>query len=300
MNYRTLGRTQLRVSEIGLGALEIGRDWPYWRKAESDFSRPDEKEAISLVHEALDLGINFIDTAPAYFRSEELLGKALKGKRHDVVLATKCGEWFDGQNSVYDYSAEATGKFIESSLKKLQADHVDVLQIHSGNHDVIRRGETLEAMKKAQQEGKARFLGISLDSVEAARAALENGEFDCIQVSYNILRRSMESEVLPMALDRKIGVIVKDGLATGKLTSKYEHLSDVSLREALSKKEEAASQLGITIAEYAIRFVLSQSLVSTVILGTKKAEHLRANVRCSDESPITGIVREKENVTSPH
>jgi len=298
MNYRILGRTNLKVSEIGLGALEIGRDWPYWRKGENDFSRPDEREAIGLVHEAIDLGINFIDTAPAYFQSEELLGKALKGKRHQVVLATKCGEWFDGQSSVYDYSAGATVRFIENSLRQLQTDHVDLLQIHSGNLEVIRRGETLDAMKKAQKEGKVKFLGISLDSEEAAHAALDDAGYDTIQVSYSLLERSMEKTVFQKASDRKIGVIVKDGLAAGRLTPKYGLLSDPVLKERIKKSVDVASHLGISLTEYAIRFILSDSPISTVILGTKKVEHLRANVRCTEEASITGMIRENEDLFS--
>jgi len=299
MNYRTLGKTQLRVSEIGLGALEIGRDWPYWREADEGFSRPEESSAIRIVHEAIDLGINFMDTAPAYFQSEAILGKALKGKRQQVILATKCGEWFDGQNSVYDYSANATEKFIENSLKQLQTDYVDLLQIHSGNVDVVRRGETLEAMKKSQKEGKARFIGISLDSEDAAHAALDDGGYDCIQVSYNLLRREMEKTVFPKAVECRVGVIIKDGLGAGRLSSKHEQLPENQLKESIRKANRLASEVGLTLTEFCLRFVLGNQSTSTVIVGTKNIEHLRANTASCGDPEKTGMVRKKAAELSP-
>ena len=205
MNYRTLGRTGLKVSELGFGALEIGRNWPYWRKELQDFLRPTESEAIRVLDMAVDLGINFFDTAPAYFKSEEILGKAFKQKRNSVLIATKCGEWFDGERSVYDYSASETLKFIESSLRLLQTDHIDLLQIHSASPDVVRSGDTLAAMKKARNNGKVRFLGISTDQPEAARLAIESGEYDSIQVSYNILQQEFSQEIFPLAeKDRRL------------------------------------------------------------------------------------------------
>jgi aryl-alcohol dehydrogenase-like predicted oxidoreductase len=153
MKYRTLGRTGLQVSELGFGALEIGRHWPYWRKDKPDFGFPREVEAVKVIHAAYDSGINFFDTAPAYYKSEEFLGKALRDRRHKVYLATKCGEWFDGERSVYNYSASETMKFVDESLRLLQTDYIDLLQIHSASLEVVQSGETLSAMKKAKEQG---------------------------------------------------------------------------------------------------------------------------------------------------
>lgn len=289
MRYRLLGRTGLSVSEIGLGALEIGRNWPYWQQEMEEFNRPGEQGAIRIVHEAIDHGVNLIDTAAAYMESEELLGKALKGKRSKVVLATKCGEWFDGNQSVYDYSAAATEEFIHSSLRKLKTDWIDLLQIHSGSAEVVKKGETAAAMKKAQKAGKVRFLGISVDRADAAEAAMESGDFDSVQLSYNLMNREMEQSVLGLAQARNIGIIVKDGLATGKLTPKYKLMKDFELQKKVEEHDRKAKNIGIRLQEYAIRFVLANQAVSSIIVGTKKLDHLFENLKYSDGE--YGVVR---------
>ena len=281
MNYRTLGRTGLKVSQLGFGALEIGRNWPYWRKEEQDFLRPTESEAVRLLDMAVDLGINFFDTAPAYFKSEEILGKAFKQKRNSILIATKCGEWFDGEHSVYDYSAAETLKFIENSLRLLQTDHIDLLQIHSASADVVRSGETLSAMKKARQDGKVRFLGVSTDQVEAARLAIESGDYDTIQVTYNIVHRQFSDEVFPLAEKAKVGVIIKGGLGTGELTSKFTDIDDTKKRDQIASLKRIADENEVSLQEVALRFSLSHPVVSTVIAGTKNPVHLRSNCEAS-------------------
>jgi len=281
MNYRTLGRTGLRVSELGFGALEIGRNWPYWRKEMQDFLRPTESEAIRVLDMAVDLGINFFDTAPAYFKSEEILGKAFKRKRNSVFIATKCGEWFDGERSVYDYSAAETLKFIESSLRLLQTDHIDLLQIHSASPDVVRSGETLGAMKKARKDGKVRFLGISTDQVEAARLAIESSEYDSIQVTYNVLQPEFSREIFPLAEKEKVGVIIKGGLGAGELTSKFTDIPENQKREKIASLKRLADKNEVSIQEIALRFALSHPTVSTLIAGTKNPAHLKSNCEAS-------------------
>jgi len=299
MHHRRLGRTELLVSEIGFGALEIGRHWPNWRRAFDDFQKPSDSEAIRLVHQAIDLGIDLFDTAPAYVDSERLLGAALRGKRKDLVVATKCGEWFDGTASRYDYSYEEVFRFVESSLRNLQTEFVDILQIHSGSEEVIRRGETMAAMKVVQQQGKARFLGVSVDSEAAALAAIEVGDYDCIQVSYNLLNRMMESTVLQLAKQKDIGIIVKDGLNTGRLSGKSSDVPDESLRSRIERFQSRALEAQLSLPEYALRFVLSHDAVSSVIVGTKRGDHVIANVAASRNVELTKSIglRERTEVT---
>jgi aryl-alcohol dehydrogenase-like predicted oxidoreductase len=278
MEYRILGRTTLSVSTLGFGALEIGRNWPYWRQDNDDFSRPDETQSIALVHTALDHGVNFFDTAPAYQDSEELLGKAFKGIRKEVIIGTKCGEWFDGKNSVYDYSYGETRKFIENSLRLLQTDYIDLLQIHSANADVIRSGETLRAMKEAQQAGKVRYIGLSTDDTETALLAIHSGEYDTIQVSYNALNMDFAKKVFPLAKERNIGVIVKDGMAKGKLSAKYTDLSSDAERRRIAALDALSRKYSLSLSELAVRFVITNPAVSSVIIGTKETKHFLANV----------------------
>jgi aryl-alcohol dehydrogenase-like predicted oxidoreductase len=285
MLYRKLGRTNLLVSEIGLGALEIGRDWGIG----NDNSRPSEEDAKELLLRALDIGINFIDTAPAYQLSEERIGKALKGKRNQFYVATKCGEWFDGKESVYDYSSSETRKFIESSLRRLQTDYIDLIQIHSGSAQVVQEGETLRAMEDAQREGKVRFFGISCDKTDAAFAAIENGRFDAIQVSFNPLFMDME-EVLKIAGERNIGVVIKDCLARGRLSGKSRLFADDKLKKSVGKLETLAKDKGMQLSELSLRFVLARAAVSTIIVGTKRIEHLEKNVASSDGKVLSSEV----------
>jgi aryl-alcohol dehydrogenase-like predicted oxidoreductase len=271
----------LSVSELGFGALEIGRNWPYWRRQLPDFSRPSEAEALRVIGAAIDEGINFFDTAPAYFKSEEILGKALKGKRENVILATKCGEWFDGENSVYDYSAGETIKFVENSLRLLKTDHIDLLQIHSASADVVRKGETLSAMKKAQEQGKVRFVGISTDQEEAAMLAIESDEYDTIQVSYNIVEQDMHRQILPLAFRKSVGVIIKAGMKAGQLSSKFSDIDNKDERANAEPVTELAKKAMLTTPELALRFVLSSRYVSTVIIGTKSTVHLKSNAEAA-------------------
>lgn len=277
MEYRTLGRTGLNVSVLGFGALEIGRNWPYWRQDKKDFSRPDESDAVKVIYKALDYGINFFDTAPAYLASEQILGKALKGIRKEVLIATKCGEWFDGTQSRYDYSYAETKKFIDNSLQLLKTNYVDLLQIHSANAEIIKSGETLQAMKEAQQEGKTRFIGLSTEYVDAALLAIESGEFDSIQVSYNAMNLQFAREVFPSAKKKNIGVIVKDGMARGKLSEKYIDVTTAEERQKIEALKSLAEKHHLQLSELAIRFAISHPTVSTAIIGTKRIEHLSAN-----------------------
>ncbi|GAC1402391.1 MAG: aldo/keto reductase [Chloroflexota bacterium] len=278
MHTRTLGRTGLQVSEIGLGALEIGRDWGI--RIEGDFGRPAEQEAIALVHAALDRGINLIDTAPAYQLSEERLGKALQGRRESVVLATKAGEHYTDERGFWlDYTADAIRTSIEQSLRRLQTDVIDLMQIHSASVEVIQHGEVMEVMKEFQQAGHIRFIGMS-GGHDAAVAAITDGNYDTVQVVYNIFEQGARDTVFPAAREHNVGVIVMVPLGHGAMTSKYEHL-DAEGRARVEQIQflERDDQ---TLAQAALRFVLEPNAVSTTIPGTRKVENLRANVEAAD------------------
>jgi aryl-alcohol dehydrogenase-like predicted oxidoreductase len=281
MDYRTLGRTGLNVSVIGFGSLSVGRNWPNWRKEQQDFSRPDEAQAIALLRTAVDAGVNFFDTAPAYFKSEGLIGKAFKGIRDKVIIGTKCGEWFDGEHSVYNYGYDETKKFIENSLQLLQTDYIDLLQIHSASADVVRGGETIAAMKDAQREGKVRFLGLSTEHEDAARLAIESHDYDTLQISHNLLKRMLSDALFPLAEQHHVGIIVKDSLAQGKLTEKFHDIADVNERERIERYRRIAAAESMTLPDLALRFSLTPDVVSTVIVGTKNADHFRANVNAA-------------------
>jgi len=273
---RPLGRTGLEVSVIGLGALEIGRDWA--GDVDPDPRHLPEPEAISFVHQVLDLGINFIDTAPAYWHSEEFLGKALRGRRDGVVLATKVGEHCDPTGSWFDYSYDATLRFIDASLARLGTDHIDLIQIHSAPMDVLERGETWAALDKAREAGKVIHIGMTGGVAECARA-LDLGCYETVQVPYNLLSLAAETEVLPRARARQAGVIIMRGLAGGKLSGKYRNLQDETLRSRIASFERFIGEgRARDLTHLAIGYLLAAPEVSTVIAGSRRIAHVRDNI----------------------
>lgn len=272
--HRPLGKTGLEVSIIGLGALEIGRDWA--ADVDPDPRHLSQAQAIAFVREVIDLGVNFIDTAPAYWHSEEFLGKALQGGyRERVILATKVGEHCDPSGSRYDYSYAATLEFIDSSLRRLATDRIDLIQIHSAPLEVLERGETLEALLQARDAGKVLHVGMTGGVRECARA-LQLGGYETVQVPYNLLNLAAESEVLPLAQERGAGVLVMRPLAGGKLTEKYHNLKDEALRQRIQSFEQfLAEGKADDLAHLAIGYLLAAPAVSTVLVGSRKIEHIR-------------------------
>lgn len=276
---RTLGVTGLQVSELGFGALEIGRDWA--ADVNPDARHLSADEAARVLNGVLDRGINFIDTAPAYWFSEEYIGRGLAHRRGEYVLATKVGEHCDRDGSFYDYSGKATAEFIDRSLLKLKTDVIDLIQIHSAPVDVIRKGEAWQALDEAQKAGKVRHIGMT-GNVEQCLCAVETGGYETIQVPYNLLAPEAADRLFPLCLEKGIGVIIMRGLAGGKLTAKYRGLEDSALRETIGalEKRVASRYAGAAdpLAVAAQRFVLAHPAVSTVIIGTRRLEAVDANL----------------------
>lgn len=295
MHYRRLGRTRLEVSEIGLGALELGRDWGI--PIAGDFGRPREKDAIALVHRALELGINFIDTAPAYQISEERVGKALKGQRQDVYLATKVGEHHSDERGFwYDYGAAGVQASIEQSLRRLQTETIDLLQIHSASVEIIQQGEVLNVMKRFQQAGHVRFIGMSGDD-EAAIAAVADGNYDTVQVVYNIFNQHARHAVFPRAREHDIGVIIMVPLGHGVITKKSEYLDE--REQARVRALDFLIQPDRTLAQAALQFVLAADAVSTAIPGTRKIANLETNVAATNGKLSPDDIQRLETLDIP-
>lgn len=288
MKIRKLGRTGLQVSEIGFGALEIGRPWGL--PVAGDFVVPEEKEVQALLDRVLELGINLIDTAPAYMLSEERLGKLLKNRRREFYLASKCGERFDGTQSHYDFSTKGTLEFIESSLRRLQTDYLDLIQIHCGPDEVetIRRGETLQGMLRAKAEGKVRWIGVSCHE-SGAVAVLESGAYDILQLPFSILNRAIAEpwpeggdSILSLSAQNNIGVLIRESLEHGKLTDKIQQASAKD-DPAVTKVERLRARLkarGLRtpLNQLAVQYALSRPEVSCVLVGTRKPRHLEQAV----------------------
>jgi len=243
--HRPLGDTGLAVSPLGLGTVKLGRD----RGVKYPVTIPDDDSARALLAHARDLGINLLDTAPAYGNAEHRLGQLLDGARHDWVICTKVGEEFDGERSSYDFSATWCRQSIERSLTRLGTDYLDIVLIHSdGQDEAILAGETLDALKTLKLEGKVRAVGMSHKSANGARQALGEG----VDVLMATLNREYQDEtsVIAEAASQGCGILVKKALASGAATS----------------------------ADDDLRFVASQNGVHSIVVGTTNPAHLSDNV----------------------
>lgn len=250
MVHRRLGRTDLMLATIGFGALKIGRNQGV--KYASDYPLPDERESVALLNAVLDLGINFIDTAPAYGLSEERIGAGLNGRRCEFAISTKVGETFEDGTSTFDFSAPAVRGSIERSLRRLRTNVLDLVFVHSNGDDlhVLRRTDVVEALQRAKRDGLARFIGFSGKTPEGAAAAIDWA--DALMVEYHNDDASHEL-VMQQAAMRGVGVVVKKGLGSGRLTP-----------------------------DRAIPFVLSGPSVACMVIGSLNLEHLRENVRIAE------------------
>lgn len=261
MRLRRFGSTGLQVSPLGLGTVKFGRDRAV--KYPEPFTLPDDAEAGRLLALAADLGINLIDTAPAYGESEARLGRLLAGQRHAWLICTKVGEQFDPHSgdSRFDFSAAHVRASVETSLRRLGTDCLDIVLVHSdGNDEAILHGsgavETLERMK---QEGKIRSFGMSTKTVAGGLAALEI--CDCVMATYHP-GHVTERPVLDRALALDRGVLIKKALSSG-------HLSD-----------------GGSVSDR-FRFIRAHPGVHSVVIGTLNRDHLRANVAAWIEAGTT-------------
>lgn len=210
--HRPLGHTGLTVSPLGLGTVKLGRDQGV--KYPSGFQIPDDDDARRLLKLSRDLGINLIDTAPAYGRSEERLGPLLRGQRQDWVIVSKVGEEFDNGLSRHDFSARHTRLSVERSLQRLETDFIDLVLVHSDGNDlaILEDSEVYPTLAALKREGKIRAFGFSGKTVEGGLKALEQG--DCAMVTYN-LNEQGERAVIDYAAEHGKAILVKKALASG-------------------------------------------------------------------------------------
>jgi aryl-alcohol dehydrogenase-like predicted oxidoreductase len=303
MDHRNLGRTGVSVSKLCLGAMMFGA-----------WGEPDHDESIRIIHAALDAGIDFIDTADVYSagESEEIVGKALKGRRDDVVLATKLympvGE--DDNPNHRGTSRRWLVQEVESSLRRLGTDHIDLYQVHRPSPDTDL-DETLGALSDLVHQGKVRYLGHSTYPasliVEAQWVARDRHlqRFVTEQPPYSILTRGIESEVLPTAQKFGMGVIPWSPLQGGWLSGRYRKDADVAgptsaARQRLTNRydlslpanqrkldaAEALAQLadeaGLALIQMALAFVLNHPAVTAPIIGPRTMEHLESQLAAAD------------------
>jgi len=286
MRYRTLGRTGLQVSEIGLGTVELGLD--YGVPVAGEHLRPSEGDAARLLHRALDLGVTFIDTARAYGASEEVIGRALWGRRDEYVLVTKLAPILDeGQpDAVLREQVRAS---IAKSLRLLQTDTIDLLMLHRAPVQLVARGRVLAAVREAQAAGDVRFIGASTYGEKEPLAVLDDGGYDALQVAYNLADRTLEERVLPRAQAQGVGVVVRSVLLRGVLTHRHALLPEAlaDLRAAIGRLSGLAEAEGLGLPEMAYRFVLAHPAVSSALVGTARPAELEAALAYARQGPLS-------------
>ena len=293
MDYRKLGKTDLNVSVIGFGAWGIGGA-PFW-KAESD--------AISerAILRAFDLGITLFDTAPVYGfgHSEKLLGKVLKSKRDDVIIASKCGLRWEKEHVSgirRNCSKESIKKEIDWSLKRLQTDLIDLYQIHWPDNKTPYQ-ETMEALIEIQQVGKIRYFGISNYSVKQSQACLPHAPICSLQSEYNLIQRSIETELVPFCCEHDLGLLAYSPLGSGVLCGKYDtntrftdwrshgrvgQFSGKQFENNIAKIEKLkmiSQRCDKNCAQLAINWVANQPGVTSALVGVKNDVQVRDNVK---------------------
>jgi aryl-alcohol dehydrogenase-like predicted oxidoreductase len=296
MEYRTLGKTGYKVGVIGLGTMVHA----------GHFGPMKDEESLAAIDTALALGINLIDTSDAYGAgySETLLGKALKGKRDKVILATKGGNVMVGPDKgKRNFALDYIDGVMHESLKRLQTDAIDLYQLHNPTVDVMRKGEIWELLDKRKKEGKIRHYGVSINNVEEALVAIEGGKAETVQLEYNLLDQSSAEKVFPAAQKANVGLIVRvplrRGLLTGKLKPEDQQRfqgEDVRARnfagdvfkQQLSKVEKLRflEKPGRSLAQAAIAFCFAHPAVSTVIPGGRNPQQVRENAAAAN-TPLT-------------
>ena len=257
LKTRELGQTGIKISPLGLGTVKFGRDQQV--KYPWSFKIPDDQAVLELLSISRDLGINLLDTAPAYGNSEERLGLLLK-QRQDWVIVSKVGEAFENGQSHFDYSAKTTQKTIENTLKKLHTDYLDVVLVHSDGNDqkVIEQEEVINSLQKLKQQGLIRAIGLSTKTTAGGIWAVEHT--DVVMATRNTSDHT-DDPVLDCALELNKGVVIKKGLQSGHADTK-------------------AGGAGI---EEAINYVFSHQAVSCLIAGTINPKHLTQNAQIIEQ-----------------
>lgn len=287
MNYRPFGKTGIQVSEIGLGA---------WQLANPDWNLSDQNEAMQIVYKSLEAGCTFFDTAPGYGNgvSETILGKALKAaKREEIVICTKAGYTAD---SVEDFSTAAIRPILESSLRRLQTDYVDILLLHNPARELMdgRVATQYKELERLKQEGKIRAYGVSLDWAAEMEMVMATTQSKAFEVYFNALYQEM-LPAFATAQQQGIGLIVKVPLDSGWLSGRYrgQHpFTDVRNRwspEVLQRRTALVERFAEivpsdrSLAHAALQFCLAQPAVSTVIPGAKSVEQALDNIAAADQ-----------------
>ncbi|MCZ6677444.1 MAG: aldo/keto reductase [Candidatus Poribacteria bacterium] len=279
----TLGRTGLEVTRLGYGAMEIRTEFA------GNENRPlSEDQAETILNAVLDSGINYIDTADCYGRSEEFIGRFISHRRDEYYLATKCGCHPDhGQKHKgwvgKIWTKENIHRGVDESLRRLKTDYIDVMQFHGATVEDCEKGNVIEALQEAQAQGKLRWIGTS-SALEHKPTFLQWGSFDVFQLGYSALDRTAE-DFITEAAEAGTGTVIRGGVAQGEPgegrgnSDNWQKAFDAAKLDEL--REEGESRTG-----FVLRFTLSHPHVHTTIVGTRNPDHLRENARTAQRGAL--------------
>lgn len=305
MNYRTLGKTGFSVSEISLGTWQVGGKWG------TGF---DHTIANNILRQAIDAGINFIDTADVYEagESEKAVGKAVRESKQQVRVATKCGRQIS-PHVQSGYTPNVLRGYVEASLKRLGLDTIDLIQLHCPPTEVYYRPEIFGSFEDLKKEGKIQHLGVSVEKVEEAIKAIEYENVETVQIIYNMFRQRPQDLFFSLAKAKNVGIIVRVPLASGLLTGSYsrstqfgesDHRFGNRNGEWFDKGEtfagipyetglDAVARLqsifpeNTKLAQIALRWILRRGEVGCIIPGASKVDQLWANLDAIGKEPLT-------------
>jgi aryl-alcohol dehydrogenase-like predicted oxidoreductase len=315
MQYRTLGRTGIQVSSLVLGAMNFGA-----------IGRTAQDEATAIVGAALDDGINLIDTADMYSNgeSEEMVGKAIAGRRDDIVLATKAGLPMGDERNRQGSSRRWLFAELDNSLRRLGVDHVDLYQVHRWDPRTSDE-ETLSALTDLQRAGKIRYFGSSTFPayrvVQAEWAARENhlSRYVTEQPSYSILQRGVETDVLPVTEEYGLGVLAWSPLASGWLSGAVRAGHDVTTHratimpqrfdlaipanrtrmDAVERLAKVADEAGLTLIQLALGFVTAHPAVTSAIIGPRTLDHLHSQLAAAETVLSADLLNAIDEIVAP-
>ncbi len=295
MRYKRLGKTGLDVSVIGFGAAPLG----------NEFGAIDEAEADRAVAFAIDNGINFFDTSPYYGRtlSELRLGKALGGQRHGVVLASKCGRYDVDQ---FDFSAARVTSSVDESLRRLRTDYLDVLTAHDiefGDREQVIH-ETIPAMRRLQEQGKIRFVGISALPLKILADVAQRGKVDTIitYCHFNLMVRDLDTGLTPTAQAEGIGLINAAPLHLRVLTREgptAKHPASAEVKAAGAEVVERLETAGLDPAVAAVAYSLGHSYSASLLVGMSKVQEVRDNLAALDVEIPPAVMADIDEIVRP-
>jgi aryl-alcohol dehydrogenase-like predicted oxidoreductase len=299
MKYRVLGKTGVKVSEVGFGAWAIGGN-----AHGNSYGPTNDEDSMAAVRKAVDLGCNFFDTADVYGHghSEELLGKALSGDRENMIIATKVGGDFYHGAPRMNFSPDYLDFALKKSLERLKTSYVDLYQLHNPPLELMKSLDVFQALERLKESGRIRHYGVSIHDPQEGLVAMQTGDPSAIQVVFNVLRQEAKNELFRAAASKNVAIIAREPLANGFLTGKHKSNDVFSQgdirrnfpRQYVANLVQASDQLGFletrirNRAQAAIRFVLDHNEISTAIPGVKTPEQANENLNASELPSLTG------------